>query len=198
MQAFADRAAISETLQTRCASTAVLLLKPLLALVFVAGLGACSINPLLYTPCVSLAGLRPSTAAQGKAGGARERRQVLSSTSTRCASCAETLKGLSHSRKSPGATLHYCLLELAAGMSAMCCTSCEPMCEGEPNRPVYLSILCAQPRALIANTIPQVFADCDRDSIIYLADPIGPSCHTGARLVVGESMSNHRKIHNYA
>jgi len=27
----------------------------------------------------------------------------------------------------------------------------------------------------------QVFVDCDRDSIIYLSDPIGPSCHTGAR-----------------
>jgi len=26
-----------------------------------------------------------------------------------------------------------------------------------------------------------VFVDCDRDSIIYLSDPIGPSCHTGAR-----------------
>lgn len=29
----------------------------------------------------------------------------------------------------------------------------------------------------------QVFADCDRDSLIYLGDPIGPSCHTGARSV---------------
>eukprot|EP00195_Chlamydomonas_chlamydogama_P009882 CAMPEP_0202904574 /NCGR_PEP_ID=MMETSP1392-20130828/30106_1 /ASSEMBLY_ACC=CAM_ASM_000868 /TAXON_ID=225041 /ORGANISM="Chlamydomonas chlamydogama, Strain SAG 11-48b" /LENGTH=264 /DNA_ID=CAMNT_0049592261 /DNA_START=171 /DNA_END=965 /DNA_ORIENTATION=+ len=26
-----------------------------------------------------------------------------------------------------------------------------------------------------------VYTDCDRDSIIYLSDPIGPSCHTGAR-----------------
>ena len=26
-----------------------------------------------------------------------------------------------------------------------------------------------------------VFVDCDRDFIIYLSDPIGPSCHTGAR-----------------
>lgn len=26
-----------------------------------------------------------------------------------------------------------------------------------------------------------VFVDCDKDSIIYLSDPIGPSCHTGAR-----------------
>ncbi|KAG2438933.1 hypothetical protein HYH02_010727 [Chlamydomonas schloesseri] len=26
-----------------------------------------------------------------------------------------------------------------------------------------------------------VFTDCDRDSIIYLSDPIGPACHTGAR-----------------
>eukprot|EP00884_Botryococcus_braunii_P016993 jgi/Botrbrau1/3978/Bobra.0365s0050.1 len=25
-----------------------------------------------------------------------------------------------------------------------------------------------------------VFLDCDRDSFIYLGDPIGPSCHTGA------------------
>jgi phosphoribosyl-AMP cyclohydrolase / phosphoribosyl-ATP pyrophosphohydrolase len=29
--------------------------------------------------------------------------------------------------------------------------------------------------------VQKVFADCDRDSIIYLSDPIGPSCHTGAR-----------------
>lgn len=28
-----------------------------------------------------------------------------------------------------------------------------------------------------------VYVDCDRDSIIYLSDPIGPSCHTGARWV---------------
>lgn len=27
----------------------------------------------------------------------------------------------------------------------------------------------------------KVFADCDKDSLIYLSDPIGPSCHTGAR-----------------
>lgn len=29
--------------------------------------------------------------------------------------------------------------------------------------------------------VTQVFHDCDRDSIIYLGDPIGPTCHTGAR-----------------
>lgn len=29
----------------------------------------------------------------------------------------------------------------------------------------------------------KVFADCDKDSIIYLGDPIGPACHTGARWV---------------
>ncbi|KAG2500698.1 hypothetical protein HYH03_001464 [Edaphochlamys debaryana] len=27
----------------------------------------------------------------------------------------------------------------------------------------------------------KVFTDCDRDSLIYLSDPIGPACHTGAR-----------------
>eukprot|EP01025_Chloroclados_australasicus_P031548 TRINITY_DN31865_c0_g1_i1.p1 TRINITY_DN31865_c0_g1~~TRINITY_DN31865_c0_g1_i1.p1 ORF type:complete len:293 (+),score=23.60 TRINITY_DN31865_c0_g1_i1:13-891(+) len=26
-----------------------------------------------------------------------------------------------------------------------------------------------------------VFMDCDRDSVIYVVDPVGPSCHTGAR-----------------
>ncbi|PNH00612.1 Histidine biosynthesis bifunctional protein hisIE, chloroplastic, partial [Tetrabaena socialis] len=26
-----------------------------------------------------------------------------------------------------------------------------------------------------------LYLDCDRDSIVYLSDPIGPSCHTGAR-----------------
>jgi phosphoribosyl-ATP pyrophosphohydrolase/phosphoribosyl-AMP cyclohydrolase len=31
--------------------------------------------------------------------------------------------------------------------------------------------------------VTQVFHDCDRDSIIYLGDPIGPTCHTGARWV---------------
>ena len=29
--------------------------------------------------------------------------------------------------------------------------------------------------------VAQVFADCDKDSIIYLGDPIGPACHTGAK-----------------
>lgn len=29
--------------------------------------------------------------------------------------------------------------------------------------------------------VQQVFADCDKDSIIYLGDPIGPACHTGAK-----------------
>lgn len=29
--------------------------------------------------------------------------------------------------------------------------------------------------------VQRVFMDCDRDSIIYLCDPIGPACHTGAR-----------------
>lgn len=29
--------------------------------------------------------------------------------------------------------------------------------------------------------VARVFADCDRDSIVYLGDPIGPACHTGAR-----------------
>lgn len=29
--------------------------------------------------------------------------------------------------------------------------------------------------------VQRVFADCDRDSIIYLSDPIGPACHTGAK-----------------
>lgn len=30
-------------------------------------------------------------------------------------------------------------------------------------------------------SVKNVFTDCDRDSIIYLGDPDGPSCHTGAR-----------------
>jgi hypothetical protein len=29
--------------------------------------------------------------------------------------------------------------------------------------------------------VSRVFADCDKDSIIYLGDPIGPACHTGAK-----------------
>uniref|UniRef100_A0A7S0RZ92 Phosphoribosyl-AMP cyclohydrolase domain-containing protein n=1 Tax=Chlamydomonas leiostraca TaxID=1034604 RepID=A0A7S0RZ92_9CHLO len=29
--------------------------------------------------------------------------------------------------------------------------------------------------------VHRLFADCDRDSLIYLSDPIGPACHTGAR-----------------
>jgi phosphoribosyl-AMP cyclohydrolase len=29
--------------------------------------------------------------------------------------------------------------------------------------------------------VARMYQDCDRDSIIYLSDPIGPSCHTGAR-----------------
>lgn len=27
----------------------------------------------------------------------------------------------------------------------------------------------------------RVFTDCDHDSVIYLSDPVGPACHTGAR-----------------
>ncbi|GAX74720.1 hypothetical protein CEUSTIGMA_g2167.t1, partial [Chlamydomonas eustigma] len=26
-----------------------------------------------------------------------------------------------------------------------------------------------------------LYVDCDKDAIIYLSDPIGPSCHTGSR-----------------
>ncbi len=33
-----------------------------------------------------------------------------------------------------------------------------------------------------------VYKDCDSDSIIYLCDPIGPACHTGARLVYCSNM----------
>jgi len=29
--------------------------------------------------------------------------------------------------------------------------------------------------------VQSVFLDCDRDSLIYLSEPQGPSCHTGAR-----------------
>jgi phosphoribosyl-AMP cyclohydrolase / phosphoribosyl-ATP pyrophosphohydrolase len=29
--------------------------------------------------------------------------------------------------------------------------------------------------------VMSVHADCDRDSLVYLGDPIGPACHTGAR-----------------
>ncbi|MEW5300782.1 MAG: hypothetical protein WDW38_005295 [Sanguina aurantia] len=29
--------------------------------------------------------------------------------------------------------------------------------------------------------VMRVFLDCDRDSIVYLSEPIGPACHTGAR-----------------
>lgn len=28
-----------------------------------------------------------------------------------------------------------------------------------------------------------VYADCDKDSLIYLGEPIGPACHTGAKWV---------------
>ncbi|EFJ49686.1 hypothetical protein VOLCADRAFT_59102 [Volvox carteri f. nagariensis] len=28
--------------------------------------------------------------------------------------------------------------------------------------------------------VHKIYTDCDRDSIIYLSDPIGPACHTGA------------------
>lgn len=31
-----------------------------------------------------------------------------------------------------------------------------------------------------AIAVVEVVADCDADAILYLADPIGPSCHTGA------------------
>ena len=28
--------------------------------------------------------------------------------------------------------------------------------------------------------VSTVFPDCDRDSLVYLGDPIGPACHTVA------------------
>jgi hypothetical protein len=49
----------------------------------------------------------------------------------------------------------------------------------------------------------QVYHDCDRDSIIYLGDPIGPTCHTGARcvqtamgckMVVGNGCASYRSL----
>ena len=32
-----------------------------------------------------------------------------------------------------------------------------------------------------AMKVCEVFADCDGDALVYLVDPVGPSCHTGAR-----------------
>ena len=29
--------------------------------------------------------------------------------------------------------------------------------------------------------VAEVWADCDRDALIYLVDPVGPTCHTGRR-----------------
>ena len=29
--------------------------------------------------------------------------------------------------------------------------------------------------------VNRVFVDCDNDSVIYLSDPVGPACHTGAK-----------------
>lgn len=29
--------------------------------------------------------------------------------------------------------------------------------------------------------VHEVWADCDRDAVVYLVDPVGPSCHTGAQ-----------------
>jgi len=29
--------------------------------------------------------------------------------------------------------------------------------------------------------VHEVWADCDRDAVVYLVDPAGPSCHTGAQ-----------------
>ena len=29
--------------------------------------------------------------------------------------------------------------------------------------------------------VARVFHDCDRDSLIYLGEPVGPACHPGAR-----------------
>jgi hypothetical protein len=35
--------------------------------------------------------------------------------------------------------------------------------------------------------VQRVFLDCDRDSLVYLSDPTGPSCHTGARCARADS-----------
>jgi phosphoribosyl-ATP pyrophosphohydrolase/phosphoribosyl-AMP cyclohydrolase len=37
--------------------------------------------------------------------------------------------------------------------------------------------------------VEAVFADCDRDAVVYLVDPHGPSCHTGADSCFFERMS---------
>ena len=34
-------------------------------------------------------------------------------------------------------------------------------------------------------SVKGIFLDCDRDSVIYLADPSGPSCHTVSILLFG-------------
>lgn len=36
------------------------------------------------------------------------------------------------------------------------------------------------PSGLPALQVLSMFLDCDRDSLIYLAEPIGPACHTNA------------------
>jgi phosphoribosyl-ATP pyrophosphohydrolase/phosphoribosyl-AMP cyclohydrolase len=35
--------------------------------------------------------------------------------------------------------------------------------------------------------VREVRADCDRDALLMVADPVGPTCHTGARTCFGES-----------
>lgn len=42
----------------------------------------------------------------------------------------------------------------------------------------------------------RVFTDCDNDSIIYLSDPIGPACHTGAKTCwFTEACGDHDHVH---
>ncbi len=66
-----------------------------------------------------------------------------------------------------------------AAFAACACRHCD-MCSAWHGGLLTAFAACAVlvPHAV---QVQQVFADCDRDSIIYLSDPIGPACHTGAK-----------------
>jgi phosphoribosyl-AMP cyclohydrolase len=125
MQAFADRAAINETLQTRCGLFAF------------SGARALCCRPPVPLPARSSCCVPHSL--------------------LRAARCAVT-----HAPIAPAAAAAARRLATFYSRSRQ-----QRWCKGETS----------------GNTIDvlRLYVDCDRDSLIYLSDPSGPSCHTGAR-----------------
>ena len=217
MQAFADRAAVNETLQTGCAcggsapawthaalkqragawwsATAASAVQAQASQaascrsrrVCAACAGCLAASPAAHThhsppaplPLPSpalprLAAWPPFTAVRGRGGGARARRR---GTTSRCG------------RRAAGGAA-CCLPACAASCPKPVATSSQEAQAGATSRlpvrlppaPVHSAFMLPTPPPppAVPPQVLSVYLDCDRDSLIYLAEPIGPACHTNA------------------